>query len=168
MNPTGWTRILNQQGDILSGATTAKIETNVLDIEATAGHIGGNDTNSPTPGGTDAQRVNVDLVKSTIIPEFPGDPTGTRNVAINALAGGDAYLSLQVFDRIDHAPEALTIVIDSVVAGRDVNLVLEDSFHQVGGNVGGTIEVFVNHIPNRNTYSIHFTIPKTEVGTAVP
>ena len=70
-----------------------------------------------------------------------------------------------MFDRINHAPEALTIVIDSVVAGRDVNLVLEDSFHQVGGNVGGTIEVFVNHIPNRNTYSQHFTIPKTEVGT---
>ena len=74
VNPTGWTRVINLQGDILSGAASAEIETNVLDIEATVGNIGGN---APA-GGMASQRVNVDLVRSPIIPEFPGDPTGTR------------------------------------------------------------------------------------------
>ena len=156
VNPTGWTRILNEQGDILAGSTAGYVETNTLDIEATLGHIGGNG------GGTDANRVNVDLVMSTRIAEFPGDPTGTRQIALNALAGGDAYLSLQVLDRIVRTAVALTNRIDSVVAGRDVNLVLEDSMHQVGAQKAASIEVWVPKIPDRNTYTTHFTIPKTE------
>ena len=163
INPTGWTRIINQQGDILSGSGSARIETNILDIEATAGHIGGNNTNG-TPGGSNSQRVNVDLIKSTILAELPvpGVPSGTREVAINALAGGDAYLSLQTLDRIDHAPETLTIGIDSIKAGNTVNVVLEDSMHQIGGGVTGDITVYVQKTGFRDNYSIHFDIPKNE------
>ena len=66
--------------------------------------------------------------------------------------------------RIDHAPETLNVVIDSVVAGRDIDLLIEDSLHQVGAGTAGNVRVYVQKTGFQSDYSIHFTTPKTESG----
>ncbi|MEH6586717.1 MAG: hypothetical protein V7720_09160, partial [Halioglobus sp.] len=160
VNPTGWTRVLNSKGDIYGLGASSRIESNILHIEAIAGHIG----KSVLDGDIDG-RVNVDLVRSTYRPEFGDTPTGDRTEALNAFSGKDAVMSIQTFDRRvapvnegtdEPSPPDLTVIIDTVVAGGLINLLVQDSQHQPGSGGSGEIRVHVENEGHNENYTKHF------------
>ncbi|WP_392533892.1 DUF4347 domain-containing protein [Nostoc sp. C117] len=119
-NPIGKTNILNQGGNILAG-TSQTVRTNIFNVNATNNSIGAIATD-----GTVNNRVNVELVQS---------PNRAEQIFINAK--DDISLSLKGRLR-DAAVSDFTINIDPLVAGGDIDLLLQDSVKETTvGKVGG-------------------------------
>ncbi len=133
-NPVGITQILNQRGDILSDSTDADVElirTNELDLHATTGTIGQQaDTGARVP-------ITVELVKFA-------DPAGAaKDMILTADAGKDVVLDITAHDRsLATAATSLTVNIQRITAGDDVDLVINDS--KAGTDLGGSGGVEVN------------------------
>ncbi|MGB7818284.1 MAG: Calx-beta domain-containing protein, partial [Ornithinibacter sp.] len=151
VNPAGWTRILNTNGDIRSGTDTAWIETWVADLEATLGSVG-------VSGST---RLHVRLVQSVNRGDRP-DTTddSTRIVRLFVTAGTDTYLHLQAVDRVQYpvAPSTapLPVGVDAITAGGHADLVLDDSLRQQGLALTGNVRVRVDQEGHDQNYSRHF------------
>jgi Ca2+-binding RTX toxin-like protein len=122
-NPIGLTSITNTQGHIVNGSDIASfvsdgngyaagsglVRTNLLDIEATQGNIGVDNT-SPTADS----RVRVELVESTNRPED-----------LQAVAGGSIFLDLDGVVRqrtTDLAPTVAEINVSLVSAGNHADI----------------------------------------------
>ena len=139
-NPVGLTRIYAASDDILSKfGVTARITTRQLDIEAVLGSIGFEVTDPPA---TQIRRIEVDLVQFIALKRPDGPSTDQlRTAVILAKAGKDVYLSLRGIDRVPTtrqaafgvSPTLLTIAIDRIDAGRDIDLILRTAIHQEGG-----------------------------------
>ena len=158
-NPVGRTRIFNNLGDIQTtnqrGVTDpdgrlALIQTNILDLQATQGSIG--ESNN---------RFNVDLVRS-------------ENRPSQAFVEADQDVYFDLMGRLrDPNLSELTINIDSINAGKELDLFLQDSVREVdvGESLGIIIDVTrENPRPNRGTFYNHFRPdiglpPKLDVGT---
>ncbi|MBD2412394.1 hypothetical protein FACHB389_10860 [Nostoc calcicola FACHB-389] len=124
-NPIGKTSILNQGGNILAG-TSQTVRTNIFQVDATNQSIGAIATD-----GTVNNRVNVELVQS---------PNRASQIFVNAK--DDISLSLKGRLR-DASVSDFTINIDPLVAGGDIDLLLQDSVKETTvGKVGGiTVDV---------------------------
>jgi Ca2+-binding RTX toxin-like protein len=155
-NPTGWTHILNTQGDIVSTHAAGRVWTNVLDIEATDGQI-----------GSAGSRVNVALVQSIdrVDARVAGDDK-LRTTRLYGNAASDIFLQVKAYDRVpvEHAlrPSEFTVYIGRVqsVAG-SVDLLLEESVQQPPPVAPGQVRVQVyDSSPSVKTfdglYSRHF------------
>jgi hypothetical protein len=128
-NPLGETEIQNASGDILSGAGHEVIRTNVLDLDAPHGNIGFQTATHPS-NDTGRNPIEVELVKYIHPdPEFcTGSAPCLYDVVVTVDAGKDAVLDFTTFRRTDEALTiAITVVIDHINAGDDVDVVLNDS-----------------------------------------
>ena len=129
-NPLGTTEINNASGDILSGPGSEIIRTNILDLDAPHGNIG---QQSPTHAEPDPVRnpIMVELVKyKNPDPAFcPGGAAPcVKDFVATVDAGKDVVLDLTANRRTDEAlGSALTVTIERINAGNDVDLVVNDS-----------------------------------------
>ena len=133
-NPIGKTEIFNASGDILSGPGSEIIRTNILDIDALHGNVG---FQSPTHAEPDSSRnpVMVELVKfKHPDPAYcPQGGTGgsapcTYDFLITVDAAQDVVMDLTANRRTDEAlGSPLTVAVERINAGNDVDLVLNDS-----------------------------------------
>ena len=129
-NPLGTTEINNASGDILSGPGSEIIRTNILDLDAPHGNIG---QQSPTHAEPDPVRnpIMVELVKyKHPDPAFcPGGAAPcVKDFVATVDAGKDVVLDLTANRRTDEAlGSALTVTIERINAGNDVDLVVNDS-----------------------------------------
>ena len=138
LNPIGFTRILNTDGNILASTPTAWIETSALDIEAINGSVGLNDAN----------RVNVALVRGIDLGDVGNaNDDAPRATTLYGAAQNDVYLNLKGIDRIpldSSLQEPFIVSIDAIESrAGDVNLLLQDSEHQTGTGQLGGVRVFV-------------------------
>jgi hypothetical protein len=134
-NTIGFTTIENQRGNIRvdernlvsdQGALPPAIfdegliRTNTLDVDA-SGDIG----NQSAQGGRSA--LMVELVRITHTVNKDVAPT-LKQVHLQADAGGDAVLDISLFDRSqDPALSNLSVTIDRMTAGDDIDVVINDS-----------------------------------------
>jgi hypothetical protein len=144
-NPIGKTEISNASGDILSGAGSEIIRTNILDLDAPNGHIG---HQSPTHAEPDLVRnpIMVELIRfKHPDPEFCGGAATPClfDFMLTADAGKDVVLDLTANRRTDEAlGSALTVTIAHINAGDDVDVVVNDSKN--GNDAGTRVLVTVN------------------------
>jgi len=132
-NPVGLTRIINLHGNITAGSS-ALVITNQLDVDALDGSVG-----SASP-----RRLKVDLI-TFILRAYNGGPTpGERASHLLAHGGVDVFLSLRGLDRRQLVVTELTIFVDRVEAGRDVDLELRDTLRQPGTTETAKVDVLVN------------------------
>ena len=133
-NPIGLTRIVNLTRSILDGGA-ARIVTNLLDLAAL----------DPTNGtiGSSSQRIEVDLVKFIALPRVDGPSVaGVRAPRLVVAAAVDAFLSLRGLDRATTETEML-VSIDSITAGRDVDVEIRTAQRQPGTSETGDVIVRV-------------------------
>ena len=128
-NPLGKTELFNASGDILSGAGKEIIRTNELDADAPHGNIG---EQSPTHAEPDLVRnpIMVELVRfKHPDPAFcPASAPCLYDFKLTADAGKDVVLDITANRRTDEAlGSALTVTIERINAGDDVDVVVNDS-----------------------------------------
>ncbi len=128
-NPVGLTRIINLHGSI-TASSTGLVKTNQLDVDAVEGSI-----------GSSSARLKVDLITFVLRAYNGGPSTGERVSRLLAQAGTDVFLSLRGVDRRQFVVAELTIFIDRVEAGRDLDLELRDTARQPGS--GGAADIYV-------------------------
>ena len=132
-NPIGLTRIINLTQSIVSTGTNP-IVTNLLDIAATG---------TGASIGTSTNRLRVDLVQFIARARVDGPSTDVfRAPRIVATADIDVFLSLRGLDRTTLGGEML-VPIDTITAGRDVDLELRDAVLQAGLIRSGAVTVKV-------------------------
>ena len=125
----------------INAADTAQIVTNLADLYAP------NTLNGSI--GSATARLPVDLVQFVARPRVGGPSVaGTRTPRLVAHAGVDVYLRLRALDRVPGATGELTVAIDTISAGRDVNLELRTSRRQPGSSVFGDVIV---QVPNETS-----------------
>lgn len=141
-NPVGHTIIKNERGDIVTDNSESIVRTNTLDIEA-SGNIG------------TANRINVELVRSQ-------DSAGVvRETGLTTVAGaGDIYIDLTGRLRDDY-PAPLTLYVDELSAGSNVDVTLQSSMSDPGPAFGGggiTVQVIPDDTehPLSGPYINHF------------
>jgi hypothetical protein len=125
-NPIGTTRIVNVRDDVLSGGPAVVVRTESLDVEA-SGSV-----------GALSSRIDAELVESVDL------ATGAlRPAQLTASArAGNVDLSL-TGRRRDNLTTPFTLTINSLTAGGNVDVVINDSMQDPGaaGQVGGvTVE----------------------------
>ena len=143
-NPIGKTEIFNASGDILSGAGSEIIRTNILDLDAPNGNIG---QQSPTHANPDPVRnpIMVELIRfKHPDPAFCTGPAPCLyDFVLTADAAKDVVLDITANRRTDEAlGSALTVTIAHVNAGDDVDLVVNDSKN--GNDTSALVLVTVN------------------------
>ncbi|MEI6160077.1 MAG: hypothetical protein WCP77_09610, partial [Roseococcus sp.] len=147
-NPIGSTTILNERGNILADADAdvELIRTNTLSLEAQDGSIG-RQASMLVPRNP----IAVELVRFT-------DRNGTlRTMNATADATGDVVLDLTAFDRADAALGgnfSLTVPIQRITAGDDVDVVVNDSKEGNGGSGVANIIVSLFNPPVAAAYSV--------------
>ena len=133
-NPIGKTEITNASGDILSGPGKEIIRTNTLIISAPHGNVG---QQSPTHAEPDTTRnpIAIELVRFKH-PDPAFCPQGGSgglapclyDFSLQVDAGGDVVMDLTANRRTDEAlGSPLTVVIDHINAGNDIDVVVNDS-----------------------------------------
>ena len=140
-NPTGWTRIVDSDGDIQQFDPAAVITTNALDIEATTGSIGG------VTGAVG--RVYVRLVQGLdtgILASTADDRV--RTTQLFALAAGLLALRLEGHDRVPTGhparPATFIVYVDRAESTTGtVDIRLEESVHDAGSGTAGSVRVQV-------------------------
>ena len=141
LNPAGWTRILNTDGDIIAGPSSGWIETNALVLQAPNGDV----------GASAAARLKLLLVQSVDRGALPATSDDVlRPIRLTVAAGGDAYLRIRSVDRVAVIVDATTVsdarldvVVDSIVAGGTADVLLDDSERQMGKQTAAEIRVRV-------------------------
>ena len=158
-NPIGRTEISNASGDILSGPGREIIRTNILDLDAPHGNIGFQSA-LHVPNDTARNPIAVELVRFKHgDPEIcPGGASSCLfEVQLTVDAGKDAVLDITTNRRTDDPiGSAMTVVIDHINAGSDVDVVINDS---VNGNDQATIALVEVDMYNPGTKYYHFTFP---------
>ncbi|MEE4314510.1 MAG: Calx-beta domain-containing protein [Desulfofustis sp.] len=106
------------------------IRTNTLSVTAT-GDIGNQSAadDETTDGDRGRKALEVELVRITHAVERTDTPE-LKEVLLTADAGGDAVLDITLFDRsqeYSNQPSSLDVTIDSIKAGDDVDVVVNDS-----------------------------------------
>jgi hypothetical protein len=139
-NPIGTTRIANVRGDVLSGGPAVVVRTESLDVEA-SGSV-----------GTLANRIDAELVESVDL------ATGALRPALLTASAGTGNVDFSLTGRRrDNLTAPFTLTINSLTAGGNVDVVINDSVKDPGaaGQVGGvTVEAPQQGITG--TYFVHF------------
>ncbi len=153
-NPIGTTDIENSAGDIKAGGpphpSTAIIRTNVLVLNAPQGSIGAR--GPPEPTGT-RNPISVELVRYEDVNSTIHDPV------VMVDAGKDVVLDLTADDRADSSvPTSMTITIDHIFAGDDVDVVINDS---KAGTDQASLTLPEVDLYNPGTHYYNFTFPNT-------
>ena len=122
-NPIGTTIIDNQRGSILAAPGFRLLRTNVLTLNAVGGSIG---THTRSTGGVITARapIPVELVQFV-------DATNTlRPVTLTAAASTDVVLDLRAVRRETTSATPFAVNIASLLAGNDLDVVINDSNQQ--------------------------------------
>ena len=143
-NPIGSTTIQNQRGDVVvdPDADVELIRTNELHLEADTGSIGRQSARSP---------ISVELV------EFRDVSGALWNIEATADAAQDVVLDLTAHRRSEAVlGSPLSVNIDRITAGDDVDVVVNDSKegNDVAAGFGG-VQVSLFNPPSSSAYDTH-------------
>ena len=128
------------------------IRTNTLSVTAT-GDIGNQSAadDGTIDGNRERKALEVELVRITHAVERTDTPA-LKQIHLTADAGGDAVLDITLFDRSQEysdQPSSLDVTIDSIKAGDDVDVVVNDS--KWGNNLADITGTTVNlYTPKAN------------------